>query len=153
MEIRGYDIKLNKQLWSYEFCSEGPKGKIKKIVQFFRFTMDGREYFNLFLGDWDEEVNSANDFIVSNNQDSQKVLVTVAQIVLEFTKCFPNAIIYAKGNTPSRTRLYQMGISKHWFEISELFTVLGQINNKWQLFLKNVNYDAFMVYRKNNVYL
>jgi hypothetical protein len=115
--------------------------------------MNGRECFNLFLGDWDEEINSANDFIVSNNQDSQKVLVTVAQIVLDFTKSYPNATIYAKGNTPSRTRLYQMGISKYWFEISELYIVLGQINNKWQIFLKNVNYDAFMVYRKNNVYL
>jgi hypothetical protein len=77
--------------------------------------MNGRECFNLFLGDWDEEINSANDFIVSNNQDSQKVLVTVAQIVLDFTKSYPNATIYANGNTPSRTRLYQMGISKYWF--------------------------------------
>lgn len=153
MDIRGYDFKLYEQLWSYEFYSEGPKGRIKKVVQFIPFIYDGRNCFNLFLGDWNEEINSADDLIISNNQDSLKVLITVAKIVLEFTNSLPEAIVHIKGNTRSKTRLYQIGITKHWIDISALFTVVGYTNNKWQLFLKNVNYEAFMVYRKKNVYL
>ena len=150
MDIRGYDYKKNDKLWIYEFISEGPKGKIRKIVEFIPFKYDGRICFNLFLGDWNEEINSADELIISNNQDSLKVLVTVAKIVLEFTDSVPDAIVHIKGNSPSRTRLYQIGITKYWIDISTLFTVVGYINNKWQLFLKNVNYDAFMVYRKKS---
>lgn len=148
MDVRGYDYKIFDQLWSYEFISEGPKGKIRKIVQFIPFNYNGRACFNLFLGDWNEEINSADELTISNNQDSLIVLITVAKIVLEFTNGFPGAIIHIKGNTPSRTRLYQIGITKHWVDISALFTVFGYANKEWQVFLKNVNYEAFMAYRK-----
>jgi hypothetical protein len=150
MDIREYAYKKYDKLWMYEFISEGPKGKIRKIVEFIPFNYYGRICFNLFLGDWNEEINSADELIISNNQDSLKVLVTVAKIVLEFTNSMPGAIVHIKGNSPSRTRLYQIGITKYWIDISALFTVVGYYNNKWQFFLKNVNYDAFMVYRKKS---
>ena len=154
MDIRGYDFKMSEQLWSYEFYSEGPKGKIRKIVQFIPFHMEGLNCFNLGFGDWDDENKLFDDLIITDNKDSLKVLVTVAQTVLEFTNSFPDAIVHVKGSTPSRTRLYQIGITKNWIEICQLFNVFGYTtNNQWQLFLKNVNYDAFMVYRKKNVYL
>ena len=63
---------------------------------------------------------------------------------------YPDVLVYVKGSTASRTRLFQMGITKHWVEISALFTVFGLTNNKWQLLPKNVNYDAFMVLRKKD---
>lgn len=153
MEIRGYDFKMSEYLWSYEFFSEGPKGKIKKVVQFTPYFTDGRTCINLGFGDWDDEKKLFDDLIITDNKDSSKVLITVAQAVLEFTNTFPDALVYVKGSTPSRTRLYQIGITKNWIEISALFTVLGYSNNKWQLFLKNVNYEAFMINRKNTVNL
>ena len=154
MDIRGYDFKMSEQLWSYEFYSEGPKGKIRKIVQFIPFNMEGLNCFNLGFGDWDYEKKLFDDLIITDNKDSLKVLVTVAQTVLEFTNSIPDAIVHVKGSTPSRTRLYQIGITKNWIEISQLFNVFGYTtNNQWRLFLKNVNYNAFMVYRKKNVYL
>lgn len=154
MDLRGYDINMSEQLWSYEFYSVGPKGRIKKLVQYRPFNIDGRECFNLGFGDWDDETKLFDDLIITDNKDSLKVLVTVAQTVLVFTNSFPNALVHVKGSTPSRTRLYQIGITKNWIEISQLFNVFGYTDdNKWQLFLKNVNYNAFMVYRKKNVYL
>lgn len=34
MDLRGYEYKIDEGLMNYEFCSEGPKGKIKKVVRF-----------------------------------------------------------------------------------------------------------------------
>ena len=153
MDIRGYELKLTTHLWTYEFYSEGPKGKIKKVIQFTRYNADGRTSFNLGFGDWDDEKKMVDDLIITDNKDSLKVLATVARSVMAFTDIYSNALIHLKGSTPSRTRLYQIGITKNWIEISALFIVLGYTNNKWHLFLKNDNYDAFMVYLKKNVYL
>ena len=101
-----------------------------------------------------EEKKLFDDFITTNNQDSLKVLITVAKTVLKFTNSLPNALVHIKGSTPSRTRLYQIGITNNWIEISQRFSVFGYTtDNQWQLFLKNVNYNAFMVYRKKIVYL
>jgi hypothetical protein len=153
MDVRGYDVRMSEHLWSYEFYSEGPKGKVKKIIQYFPFYLEGKTCFNLFLGDWNEEKKLFDDVTVTNNKDSIKVLTTVAQTVIEFTDSFPDAFVHIKGNTASRTRLYLIGIAKNWTDISTLFTVFGNIDNKWQLFLKNVNYEAFMINRKNTVNL
>jgi hypothetical protein len=154
MDKRGYDVKLAYQLWTYEFYSEGPKGKIKKVIQFTPYKADGQTCFNLCFGDWCEEKGIVDDLTISDNKDSIKVLSTVARSVMAFTDIYPDALIYVKGSTRSRTRLYQMGITKNWVEISQLFTVFGYTNdNKWQLYLKNVNYEAFMVLRKNYVNL
>jgi hypothetical protein len=154
MDVRGYEFKMTKHVWTYEFCSEGPKGTIKKIIQFTPYNADGRTCFNLGFGDWDEENNRFDDLIITDNKDSLKVLATVARSVMAFTDIYCDALIYVKGSTHSRTRLYQIGITKNWSEISQLFYVYGYTNdNKWQLFLKNVNYKAFMVLRKKYVNL
>ena len=71
---------------------------------------------------------------------------------MSFTDIHPDAFVYIKGSTASRTRLYQIGIIKHWIEISALFTVFGITNNKWQPFSKNANYDAFIALRKKETY-
>ena len=57
-------------------------------------------------------------------------------------------MVYAKGSTPARTRLYQMGINSNWSEIEPLMLVLGFVDGKWEIFKKNVNYEAFLVQRK-----
>lgn len=45
------------------------------MVEFIPFKYEGAICYNLFLGDWNEEINSADELIISNNQDSLKVLV------------------------------------------------------------------------------
>lgn len=49
---------------------------------------------------------------------------------------------------PPRTRLYQIGIAGLLTEINKDFEVYGFVNGKWQIFQKNVNYEAFLVKRK-----
>jgi hypothetical protein len=148
MDIRGYEFKTNEGFLDYEFYSDGPKGKIKKVVRFTPQNANGTTYFNLGFGDWDIVENQMDDLAVSNNHDKNQVLVTVAQIVLDFTISFPDLWIYAKGSTSSRTRLYQMAIVANWDRIAPLLYVLGYVNDKWQPFQKKTNYEAFMVLRK-----
>ena len=66
-----------------------------------------------------------DDFVITNNQDTIKVLATVAASVYAFSDVYPNARIYATGSTPARTRLYRMGISNNLEELQEQFDVFG----------------------------
>jgi hypothetical protein len=154
MNLQGYDVKINENLLNYQFYSEGPKGRIKKVVRFTLQNSNGVSYFNLGFGDWNEQKNEIDDLVITNNHDRDKILATVATTVLEFTKHFPDAFIYATGSTPARTRLYQIGIVTYWTEIDQLLHVYGYTQkNGWQPFIKNFNYEAFMVFRKKNVHL
>lgn len=148
MDIRGYEYKTNEGFLDYEFYSEGPKGKIKKVVRFSLQNANRRTYFNLGFGDCNENENQFDDRAISNNHDRDKVLTTIAQIVLDFTAYFPDLWIYAQGSTSSRTRLYQMGIAGNWDKIEPVLLVYGNVNNEWQPFQKNINYQAFMALRK-----
>lgn len=148
MDIKGYDYKISDGYLNYEFYSEGPKGRIKKVVRFTPGNIGGLTYLHLGFGDWDEKKNKIDDKAISNNQDREKILVTIASLVLELTTHFPRMWVYARGSTPARTRLYQMGISSRWKQIDSLFYVYGYLNGKWEAFKPSINYDAFMVLKK-----
>lgn len=104
--------------------------------------------FNLAFGDWDEKRQTIADLVRSNNNDRNKVLATVAFTVFEFINHHPNVIVFAKGSTTSRTRLYQIGIKNYWIEISHFFTVKGYFRNGWEVFEPTKNYDAFTLSAK-----
>ncbi|NML23257.1 hypothetical protein HHL16_20430 [Pseudoflavitalea sp. G-6-1-2] len=125
---------------AYEFLGSGPKGTIKKIIQF--VAIDANIY-NLQFGDWDEDTQMIRDDVRSNNEDRSKVLATVAFTVFDFMKHHPQAIIFARGSTIARTRLYQMGISENLVEIKQMFDIQGYIENGWEPFRKGKNYLAF----------
>lgn len=107
----------------YEFISEGPKGRIKKIVEYTETST--KNVYNLSFGDYDETTKSMNDLSVTNNGDSLKILATVASTVYAFIEKYPQAWILATGSTSVRTRLYRMGITNNLAEISEDFIVMG----------------------------
>lgn len=140
------------EIYYYEFFSEGPKGKIKKVVRYRLIEDSEYPIYNLAFGDWDEETNDIKDLVTTNNQDQQKVLFTVADTVVNFIHTHPHALVFIQGSTTSRTRLYQMGISKLWHEIQLQYSVLGSAHGKWQHFTKDVNYEAFIKV-ENNLYL
>ena len=79
------------------------------------------------------------------NNDRQKILATVASTVIAFIKYHPGAIIYAEGSIPSRTRLYQMGITAYWHEITKQFDILGFRLENWEPFQPGRSYEAFAV--------
>src|ERR1700743_1243711 len=99
MLLERYEYKVAIPFQQYEFYSEGPKGKIRKAILYtFLGTRDGNDYYNLGFGDYNEKEKKVNDLSVSNNQDHDKILATVAITTLEFTGHFPNSRILAAGS-------------------------------------------------------
>jgi hypothetical protein len=149
MGLETYEYLTDDNHLDFEFYSEGPKGKIRKIVRYRPGNSGGITYFNLGFGDWNPATDKIDDLVVTNNRDKLKVLATIALTVLDFTQYFPDAPIYVRGSTPSRTRLYQIGISLNWNKIDPLLYVYGYgINGRWQRFQKNMHYRAFLIKRK-----
>jgi hypothetical protein len=109
-----------------------------------------KNYFNLGFGDKDEQTGEINDEVITNNGDSQKILATVASTVYAFTDKHPDAMIYAKGSTNVRTRLYRIGITNNLLEIKKDFNVFGLKNNQWHEFRKHTEYEAFLITRKKH---
>ena len=104
--------------------------------------------YNLAFGDKDIETGEIDDKVISNNGDSEKVLTTVVATVYAFFDKYPDAWIYATGSTKARTRLYKMGISKFLEEVTSDFEVLGELNDDWETFKSDTEYDGFLVRRK-----
>ncbi len=146
MKLPKYQLKSDEKLSSYEFISEGPKGKITKRIQFTQINQN--EIYNLAFGDINQESGEIDDLVVSNNGDSEKVLSTVVSAVYAFCDKHPNAWIFAAGSSSSRTRLYQMGISKYLDYIKEDFIVYGMGEYDWEKFELRKNYSSFLTKKK-----
>jgi hypothetical protein len=146
MYLERYPYFSNNNFLDYEFYSNGPKGRIKKVVRFTKVFEDSVIY-NIAFGDFSEDNNTFDDNIITNNEDRDMVLATVAGTIIDFTNHYGNHYIYAEGSNPARTRLYQMGIANLLDEISKDFVVYGLRNDTWSRFEKNINYDAFLVKR------
>jgi hypothetical protein len=146
MNISKYPLKAGDNFTTYEFLSEGPNGKIVKLIQFTR-TND-KDVYNLAFGDHDGKTGKIDDMTISNNGDSEMVLATVVSAVYAFTDINPDSWIYATGSTKSRTRLYRMGISKYLNDVKNDFEVFGQIKKSWESFVKGKEYEAFLITRK-----
>lgn len=142
-----YSIRTTDTLFTFRFVSQGPKGSIKKLVQYSETNL--KDFYNLGFGDETEDGN-LDDLVVSDNQDGIKILATVAETVYAFTYRYPDAWIYAEGSTPARTRLYRIGITTNLEEILAHFVVMGLIGEDWEVFTKNTNYTGFLITRKEN---
>jgi hypothetical protein len=146
VNLERYNIKASTALMEFEFVSIGPKGEIIKVVQYSPTGIPN--IYNLAFGDKDLKTGKISDSIISDNGDSQKVLATVAETVIKFTQLHVSSQVIAVGISKSRTRLYQIGIANNLQEITKTFIVYGFINEKWQLFEKGKNYEAFLVRKK-----
>ncbi len=131
---------------SYRFTSEGTHGIVEKLIIFQATHI--KHVFNLAFGDMNLKTGEIDDLIVTNNGDGEKVLITVATAVFEFTERYKNCFIYLEGSTKSRNRLYQMGITRYWKEISKDFEVLVEVKGDWIKFEANLKCEAFLVNRK-----
>jgi hypothetical protein len=149
MELEKYDVIRDIDNLDFEFYSEGPRGKIKKVVKFTQIRKFGDNVFNLAFGDQYEYNDRINDVVASNNNDQIKVLNTVAMMVIDFMERRPDAIILIQGSTLSRTRLYQMKISLYWSKINQYYEVYGEFGKDWAPFQKGVNYKRFLIFKKN----
>ena len=82
------------------------------------------------FGDYNESKDRIDDLIVSDNKDSEKILMTVATAVVSFTDEHRDILVFARGSTPSRTRYYIIGITKHLAKISQAFEFWGALPKK-----------------------
>ena len=141
MRLEQYESTMNKSRTEYSFISQGPNGNILKGIEYSKTKVYGfKNVYNLAFGDIDLSSGEIDDLVVTNNQDREKVLATVAHTVIIFTKRRPKAHIYIRGSSRPRTRLYQMAIGKYLDELSENFDIKGQFNRVWLPFNKNTNF-------------
>lgn len=146
MKLDRYELKAETSLMVFEFISDGPRGRIPKLIKYSETNL--KDLYNLAFGDKNVETGEINDLVVSNNGDSEKVLATVVSTVYAFTDRYSNGLIYATGSTKTRIRLYRMGIARYFDEISKDFYIYGLRNNEWENFEKETEYDAFLAERK-----
>ncbi len=121
------DIYNSRDWMTFQFESNGPKGRIWKVIQFTR--MRKRGYYNLALGDW----NGGDDLdfeTVTHNGDREKVLGTAAVAVFAWTERYPRRKILIQGSNAVRTRLYRMAINKAWNELNKVFLIRGLGRNE-----------------------
>lgn len=146
MKLEKYQLRAEDHLTIFEFTSIGPKGKIKKIIEYQETNLNG--FFNLAFGDKDEISGKIDDVVVTNNNDMEKVLATVVSSLFAFTDKYPDAWVYAAGSTKARTRLYRMGINKHYEEVEKFFHIFGHIDERWTEFDREIEFDGYLVQRK-----
>jgi hypothetical protein len=145
MNLDRYNYSTVNNFQDFIFYSEGPKGQIKKIIRYTKIR-DNPITYNLAFGD-ENSTGLISDSVTSNNKDKDMILATVANTINVFCDHYGDHFIYAEGSTPSRTRLYQIGINRLWKEIRSDFMVWGYKDGEWEDFKTNVNYEAFLVKR------
>ena len=148
MKLDRYELKSDDPVTSFEFLSEGPKGKIEKLIQFTLVNQEG--LYNLGFGDKDPFTGGLNNEVATDNADTEKVLATVVAALYAFCDTYPEAWVYATGSTKSRTRLYRMGINKYYDMVARDFAIFGQTESEWEQYQKGKDYEAFAVQHKSS---
>ena len=146
MKIEKYHLRSDETLSVFEFISVGPKGAIRKIIHFQLTYTPG--LYNLAFGDKDPLTGEIDDLAITNNGDTDKVLATVTAALYIFLDKNPDALVYATGSTPARTRLYRMGITRFYEEIQHDFFLFGRTNREFYEFEIGKEYEGFLAQRK-----
>ncbi len=148
MKLDQYKLKAEQDFTTFEFLSEGAKGKIVKLVQFQQ--IEKTNVYNLAFGDFNPVTGELDDKIVTGNRDSEKVLASVVAAIYSFTEHYPDTWVYAIGSTEARIRLYRMGINKYFDIANNDFSILGEHQSGWEWYRKGREYMAFAVHKKNS---
>jgi hypothetical protein len=146
MKLDKYHLKADETFSVFEFISVGTKGAIRKIIHFQPTLTPG--LYNLAFGDKHSATGEIDDLAVTNNGDTDKVLATVVAALYIFLDRNPEALVYATGSTPARTRLYRMGITRFYEEIQKDFFLFGRINKQFYEFEIGKEYEGFLAERK-----
>ena len=139
-----FDISTNATV--FEFTSTGPKGEIKKIIQF--SETKAKHIFNLAFGNVNDD-GSIDDVTANDNKDRDKILATVASAVYDFTKRYPEQYVFFTGSSKERTRLYRMALTINHEELAATFDIWGlQEEGGFEPFEKRRSYTGFLIKRK-----
>lgn len=139
------ELLVTKDYLEYEFNSIGPKGSIRKLIQ---FTDIGDATFNLAFGNKKAD-GSIDDLARDDNKDRNKILATVVTVLKLFFGEHPDKCVFFTGSSPERTRLYRMAITLNLDELSIDFEIIGKLGDKNDFrnvpFEKGINYFGFLV--------
>ena len=133
----------------YVFTSIGEKHIEKAVI--FQQTRD-KNIINIAFGDLKKD-GSIDDKVSSNNGDIIRVLVTVIEILKDFTQKHPNKEILLAGSTPGRTRLYTRILKTYYHEFSKDFRIsaLIEADNRLERIpfdpCLHIEYFAFLIKR------
>ena len=109
----------------FEFPSIGKKHLLKQVV-FSKMSYNHNNY-NLSLGTILEN-GTVNFLDSSNNGDVVKVFATVIKCVKTFASDFHDSVIFFKGNTEQKNRVYNEILRRHYDEFSVDFNIFGVSN-------------------------
>ena len=104
----------------YEFVSIGPKGQIKKRIEF--TALKKRGYYNVGFGDVMKN-GRVSDTNYSNNQDIVKIIATVVDTMKDFLKENPSAKLVFTGRTDDRTSFYKKILKRYYKTLSVHYTI------------------------------
>jgi hypothetical protein len=149
MRLEQYESTSNKSQTTFHFISEGRKGRILKKIRYTK-VKGYKKLYNLAFGDVKNKSGGIDDRVVTDNQDREKIIATVACTVILFLNHHPKSFVVFRGTNAVRNRLYQMAINKYLDELSETFDIKGAFDKKWQSYEKNVNYSAFLISLKKH---
>jgi hypothetical protein len=150
MHLPSYTIsEIAEDHSTYKFFSEGPNGRISKIIIFSEFYAGGNIY-NVALGDVmrNDRISDTN---VSNNGDIRKIFATVAQVLMDYTSIYPERTIFFQGSDVEGRRIsvYHRAISQYYHLLQKELIVEGITNHEVkELFNPNGQYAFFLIRRK-----
>lgn len=125
-----YPLNRIEQDWVsryYEFMSEGRGRQILKGVGFQRI-IETPNYFHCLLGDVHADIK-LDTKVVTNNGDTDKVMMTVAVASNRLLAEHPECQVALMGEDRIRIRLYRSFISKNIEHLSEILKIDGATGN------------------------
>jgi len=108
---------------------------------------DVPNYFNLAFGDVEED-GTIDDYSISDNGDRNKILATIAFIVDAYLNRYPGRLIYFKGSTQERTRLYRMAVGLNLDELLLKYEIFAEQKDGFIPFQKDVAVLGILVKKK-----
>jgi len=149
MKYENYEaVRIADDLSSFDFMSTGKNGNIPKRIIFMPTDLAGIYILAFGSISTNEEID---DHSVSNNGDRNKILATVAAVVDLYSRRYPDRMIYFRGSTKERTRLYRMAVSINLEELSLNFEIYAEIDNQEDFvpFCKDMKINAFLIKRRS----
>ena len=145
MNYKPYTLHVNKDSTRFQFQSIGKRGVFEKVIL---ITQMHDLVYNLALLDYEPINKTYNDLSITDNGDMPVVLSTVISSIKIFTNKYFDRSIYIRGNTSSRTRLYQISIAKVYGMLKYDFNIYGEKDEAWVRFEPNINFDSFLIQKK-----
>lgn len=147
MNHPGYDLTVSEDRLRYDFASEGPRGSIRKVIEYSYVPWLGM--WNLGFGDFDTATGQVSDSIITDNGDGRKVMATVIRTVPDFFSFRPGETVIFTGSDERRTRIYKRIILQYSAEFSDHFIIRGLDSNGDEHSIEtDSHYIAFTIKQK-----